>query len=63
MLFSSGTVYSTLYSLERHGLIIGEFTGKKRVYKLTKSGSKFLTEIYIAGQRNHAVFLSIFSET
>jgi DNA-binding PadR family transcriptional regulator len=63
MLVSSGTVYSMLYSLERQGSIEGNFDGKRRVYKLTKEGQTFLTEICKKGQRNHSVFLSIFSDT
>lgn len=36
LLFSSGTVYSKLYSLERSGLISGSSNQRKRVYRLTK---------------------------
>lgn len=35
---SPGTVYSTLYSVERKGLIYGEPDGRKTVYKLTGKG-------------------------
>ncbi len=35
---SPGTVYSTLYSIERKGLIYGETDGRKTVYKLTDKG-------------------------
>jgi DNA-binding PadR family transcriptional regulator len=35
---SPGTVYSTLYSIERKGLIYGETDGRKTVYKLTEKG-------------------------
>jgi DNA-binding PadR family transcriptional regulator len=63
VLISSGTVYSTLYSLERQGFIIGDFDGKRRVYRLTKNGEEFFDEICSAGQRSHALFLSIFSDT
>jgi len=63
MFVSSGTVYSTLYSLERQGFIVGDFDGRRRVYRLTKDGEQFFDAICIAGQRNHAVFLSIFSNT
>ena len=37
-LASSGTVYSLLYSLERHGLVEGVWFERKRVYKLTAKG-------------------------
>lgn len=63
VLVSSGTVYSTLYSMERQGLIEGSFDGRRRVYKLTRQGEEFFSEICTAGQRNHSVFLSIFSNT
>lgn len=61
MLVSSGTVYSMLYSLERQGLIEGKFDGRRRVYKVTEHGEEFFSEICITGQRNQAVFMSIFS--
>lgn len=35
---SPGTVYSTLYAIERKGLIYGETDGRKTVYKLTQKG-------------------------
>ena len=35
---SPGTVYSTLYNIERKGLIYGETDGRKTVYKLTEKG-------------------------
>ena len=35
---SSGTIYSTLYNLEREGLIKGCWNGKKRLYVLTAKG-------------------------
>lgn len=35
---SPGTVYSTLYAIERKDLIYGETDGRKTVYKLTKKG-------------------------
>lgn len=43
VLLSAGTVYATLYSLERNGLVEGDFTSGKsraRVYKLTRKGQK-----------------------
>jgi DNA-binding PadR family transcriptional regulator len=36
--FSSGTVYSTLYSMEREGLIQGSDSDNKRTYTITKKG-------------------------
>lgn len=43
ILFSTGSVYSTLYSLERDGLIQGNFGNEKRrarVYRLTDKGEE-----------------------
>ena len=37
---SSGTIYSLLYSLERDGLVKGQSTQRKRVYKLTARGEE-----------------------
>jgi DNA-binding PadR family transcriptional regulator len=45
LLVSSGTVYSTLYSLERAGLIKGTFDERRRIYKLTKKGLEDLENI------------------
>ncbi len=39
-ILSPGTVYATLYSMERKGLIKGESDGRKTVYKLTDKGSE-----------------------
>jgi DNA-binding PadR family transcriptional regulator len=39
-LVSSGTVYSTLYSMERKGLVKCAGTQAKRVYALTEKGSE-----------------------
>ena len=45
ILASSGTVYALLYSLERKGLITGEFADAKRVYILTDKGKENIAEI------------------
>jgi len=37
---SSGSIYSTLYALERGGLIKGCWHGKKRLYTLTVKGEE-----------------------
>ncbi len=39
-ILSPGTVYATLYSMERKGLIKGTSDGKKTVYKLTERGNE-----------------------
>jgi DNA-binding PadR family transcriptional regulator len=36
----SGSVYSLLYTLEREGLIAGEWDGRKRIYVLTSKGEE-----------------------
>ncbi len=40
ILLSPGTVYSTLYSMEREGLVKGEWRGRKRVYRITPEGKE-----------------------
>ncbi|MFB3887979.1 MAG: PadR family transcriptional regulator [Candidatus Bathyarchaeia archaeon] len=42
---SPGTVYSTLYALERRGLIKGEWDGRKTVYQLTNEGQRVITRM------------------
>jgi len=42
---SPGTVYSTLYAIERKDLIYGETDGRKTVYKLTKKGQAVIDVI------------------
>lgn len=37
---SSGSVYSLLYSLERRGLIKGNWDERKRIYELTPKGEE-----------------------
>lgn len=50
-ILSPGTVYATLYSMERKGLIKGESDGRKTVYKLTDAGhlviSSMMTEFNV----------------
>lgn len=63
ILLSAGTVYSTLYLLERQNLIEGNMNQTKRVYKLTNQGEKFLDKV--CSKKNgtvQAVLSSIFSE-
>ena len=45
MLLSSGSVYSTLYAMEREGLVVGTVNDRKRVYKLTKKGEEKIQSI------------------
>jgi DNA-binding PadR family transcriptional regulator len=45
VLISSGTVYSLLYSLERKGLLKGDYASGKRLYGLTDEGLKAIGNI------------------
>jgi len=45
LLMSSGTVYSTLYSMERDGLIQGNSIEGRKVYTLTNKGEKTIRAI------------------
>jgi len=45
ILVSSGSVYSTLYAMEREGLIVGAWNGRKRVYRITPEGKKIIKTI------------------
>lgn len=38
---SSGTLYSSLYAMEREGFISGYLSRRKRVYKITEKGREF----------------------
>jgi DNA-binding PadR family transcriptional regulator len=42
---SPGTVYATLYAMERRGLITGHNDGKKTAFGLTKKGEEALENI------------------
>jgi DNA-binding PadR family transcriptional regulator len=44
-MLSPGTVYSTLYSIERKGLIKGVSEGRKTVYKLTDEGQEVMAQM------------------
>ena len=61
LMVSAGTIYSVVYSLERHGLIKGSQEGRGRGYKLTKQGESFFVKISSASRLNQTVFKSIFS--
>lgn len=45
ILVSSGTVYSILYSLEREGLITGNWNQRRRMYTLTPKGEETIKAI------------------
>jgi DNA-binding PadR family transcriptional regulator len=40
VMISPGTVYSTIYSLERQNFIVGNPVGEKRFYSLTETGQQ-----------------------
>jgi DNA-binding PadR family transcriptional regulator len=61
MLVSSGTVYSVLYSMEREGLIKGEWNQKKRVYMLTEKGEETIEAILNANNEIESLVKSLFS--
>lgn len=42
VLLSSGTVYSTLYALERDGLVVGRVEGRNRIFSLTDQGREYI---------------------
>jgi len=44
-ILSPGTVYATLYSMERKGLIQGESDGRKTIYALTEKGNNVITSM------------------
>jgi len=59
LLVSSGTVYSLLYSLERDGLIVGSWSQRKRVYKLTDKGEETIKAILNANDRIQYLMTSL----
>jgi len=61
LLVSSGTVYSTLYSLERNDLIKGKWTRRKRVYFLTEKGQKVIRGILNANDRIQSFLSTLLS--
>jgi DNA-binding PadR family transcriptional regulator len=61
LLVSAGTIYSVVYSLERHGFIKGCQEGRGRGYKLTKEGENFFSKISMGNELNHTIFNSIFN--
>jgi DNA-binding PadR family transcriptional regulator len=61
LLLSSGTVYSKLYSMERDGLIKGEWNGRKRVYQLTEKGKETIDFILKSRNANLQLMREILS--
>jgi len=48
---SPGTVYATMYSMERKGLICGHSNSKKTTYVLTEKGEAALGNVGKSGER------------
>lgn len=48
ILISTGTIYSTLYALEREGFIKGYQSRGKRVYRILNKGRQFIEATYHA---------------
>jgi len=57
---SSGSIYSTLYALEREGLIKGRWNGKKRLYTLTENGEKVVKIALALSDSIENMILSVF---
>ncbi|HLE75903.1 MAG TPA: PadR family transcriptional regulator [Candidatus Bathyarchaeia archaeon] len=60
VLVSSGTVYATVYSLERRGLIEGAKNRRKTVYMLTDKGEKALQDIKKAKSELQSLMTIVF---
>jgi len=59
-ILSPGTVYATIYTLERKGLIKGESDGRKTVYQLTPQGTEVITEMMKEFNQQMTIFVKKF---
>lgn len=59
-ILSPGTVYATLYAMERKGVIAGSSDGKKTVYALTQKGDQVVAMMMETFQKDMAEFSSKF---
>lgn len=59
-ILSPGTVYATLYAMERRGVIAGSSDGKKTVYALTQKGDQVVAMMMKTFQKDMAEFASKF---
>jgi DNA-binding PadR family transcriptional regulator len=59
-ILSPGTVYATLYAIERKGLIKGEVTGRKTVYTLTDLGKEVVNSMMQNFQKEMGEFVGKF---
>ena len=57
---STGTVYSTLYSMERNGLLGGLDSAKKRLFNVTDKG-KFTYEVASSASDIETLMAKVFS--
>jgi len=63
ILVSSGSVYSTLYALEREGLIKGVWKGRRRIYKITPEGEKMIKILREKSDIISCLFREIITQT
>jgi DNA-binding PadR family transcriptional regulator len=59
-ILSPGTVYATIYAIERKGLIVGELDGRKTVYKLTEKGQEVISTMMTEFNRQMTEFVRKF---
>jgi DNA-binding PadR family transcriptional regulator len=59
-ILSPGTVYATLYAMERRGVIAGSSDGKKTVYALTEKGDQVVSMMMQTFQKDMGEFASKF---
>jgi len=57
---SPGTAYSTLYAIERKGLIYGESDGRKTLYTLTEKGKAAASVIRTSQKEIAGICLKIY---
>jgi len=59
-LLSSGTAYSCIYTLERNGLVKGEYDSRKKIYALTEHGKETVTLLLKAKEKILRLVLNLF---
>jgi DNA-binding PadR family transcriptional regulator len=63
ILFSPGSIYNEIYSLERKGFIASKGDENSRVYSLTEKGEEALNNMINEGKEALELIKSIFSKT
>jgi len=63
VLISSGTIYTTLYSLEREGLIEGRSKGRKRIYRITSKGLDYIEALFHNSEKVLSFLWEVLRET